>query len=56
MHDCKGQVHHPENGSKNCKEHEGKASLDGHQSILEDLLHPGGCTRKPLEDKAEGLE
>ena len=57
MYDCKGQVHHPEYGSGNCEEREGRASSDeGHQSMLEDLPHLGVCVRKPLEDKAQGLE
>ena len=39
-HDCKGQVHHPENRSGNCEEREGRASSDGgHQSTPEDLPH-----------------
>ena len=57
MHDCQGRVYNLETGSGNCEEYEGRASSNGgHQSTLEDLLHPGGCTRKPLEDEAKGLE
>ena len=57
MHDCKERVHHPENGSRNCEEREGRASSEeGHQSMLEDLPHPSGCARKPPEDKAKRLE
>jgi hypothetical protein len=57
MHDCQGRVHHPENGSGNCEEREGRASSDGgHQLMLEDMPHPSGCAGKPPEDKAKGLE
>jgi hypothetical protein len=56
MHDSKGRVHNPQNGSGNYEECEGGASSDGgHQSTVKDLPNPSGCVRKPVYE-TQGLE